>query len=343
MNQYYDLKVDGYERVVKCVNENVGFISYIAVHNIKFGPSLGGCRLIEYPSIDYALSDVLSLSRAMTFKNCFAELPHGGGKSVIMGKKENKNEILKYMSDFVNYLKGDYIIAEDSNINCNDLDIVRANSEFVVEKIAGDPSPVTAKGVYLGIKESWKFLNNKKYYKDLKDAKIIVYGVGAVGRILVDLLLKSVKKVYIYDVNEENIAKVLNKHPNAYVERDYFKMMCDFDIFCPCALGGTITEDLAQKTEAKLIAGCANNQLSSPKVSKILLERGILYAPDYVINAGGVIQLTGVKNGIYDEKRVNKKLRLIPKKLKKIFNNSIKKKLPTNEIADIMVIKRLYG
>ncbi len=342
MNKYYDLRIDGYERVVKCINENVGFVSYIAVHNINLGPSLGGCRLLEYPSIDYALADVLSLSRAMTFKNCFAELPYGGGKSVIMGKKENKEEILKYMSDFVNYLKGDYIIAEDSNISCDDLDIVRKNSEFVAEKIAGDPSPVTAKGVYLGIKESWDFLNKKQYYKNLEDAKIIVYGVGAVGRILVDLLLKSVKKVHIYDINEENMAKVINKHPNAYIERDHFKMLYNFDIFCPCALGGTITKDFAQKTEAKLIAGCANNQLSSPDVSKILLKRGILYAPDYVINAGGVIQLSGVTNGIYDESKVNNKLKLIPKKLKKIFKISMKKKLPTNEVADIMVMKKLY-
>lgn len=352
MNRYYDIRVEGYERVVKCVNYDNNFFSYIAVHSTKFGPSLGGCRFVDHSSvdlsgssseIDYALSNVLSLSRAMTFKNCFADLPFGGGKSIIIGKMENKLEILKYMADFVNYLKGDYIIAEDSNVSCDDLDTVRERSNYVVAKIAGDPSPVTAKGVYLGIKESWKFLNERKYYKDLKDAKILVYGVGAVGRVLVDLLSKSVNKVYIYDINEENINKVLNKHPNSYVERDPFKIMCEFDIFCPCALGGTITENFAEKTEAKLIAGCANNQLASLEASKILLKRNILYAPDFVINAGGVIQLSGVVNNVYEENKVNKKLKTIPKKLRKIYEKSIKKNLTTNEVADIMVMKKLYG
>lgn len=351
MNKYYEIRVEGYERVVKCVNNDADFFSYIAVHNTKFGPSLGGCRFVDRSFVDislsssmedYALSNVLSLSRAMTFKNCFAELPYGGGKSIVIGKKENKKEILKYMADFVNYLKGIYIIAEDSNISCDDLDTVRELSNYVVEKSAGDPSPVTAKGVYLGIKESWKFLNEQRYYKDLKDAKILVYGVGAVGRVLVDMLAKSVSKIHIFDINEENINKVLNKHTNVYVERDMFKIMCDYDIFCPCALGGTITESFAEKTEAKLIAGCANNQLASPEASKILLKRNILYAPDYVINAGGVIQLSGIVDGVYQEEKVNKKLKLIPKKLRKIFNKSIKKKIPTNEVADRMVIKALY-
>lgn len=342
-NVYRDLKIDGYERVVKCTNEKVNFVSYIGIHSLKLGPSLGGCRLYNYESEDFALADVLSLSRAMTFKNCLAELPYGGGKAVISGNLENKKEILKYMADFVNYLNGDYITAEDVNVNCDDLDIIRANCQYVVSKIAGDPSPVTALGVYLGIKSIWNFLNKRKFFKDFSDAKILVFGVGAVGGSLVDLLLKSVKNVYVYDIKKENVKKVQDKHGDKVIlDEDYKNMMNSYDIICPCALGGMITEDFAKNVNTKIIAGCANNQLASKRAGRILYERGILYAPDYVINSGGVIQVTGVKDNVYQKEVVMKKLKVIPKTLKKIFKKSLKEKKPTNLIADEMVIKKLF-
>lgn len=341
-NVYKDLKIDGYERVVKCVNEKLNFISYISIHSLDLGPGLGGCRFYKYESEDLALADVLSLSRAMTFKNCLADLPYGGGKAVISGNLENKKEILKYMADFINYLNGDYITAEDVNVNCDDLDIIRENCQFVVSKIAGDPSPITAKGVYLGIESIWNFLNKREFIKDFSDTRILVYGVGAVGRSLVDLLLKSVKKIYIYDINEENIKKIQNKHGDRVIfDKDYKNMMNNYDIISPCALGGMITEDFAKNVNTKVIAGCANNQLSSKRAGYILFERGIFYAPDFVINAGGVIQVTGVKNDVYQKDIVEKKLKVIPKTLKKIFKKSLKERKPTNLIADEMVIKKL--
>mgnify|MGYP001078569772 CR=1 FL=1 len=344
--KYTFLKIDGYESVLKCENKKLNYIGFISVHNTKNGPSLGGCRLWNYNSESEALADCLSLSRAMTLKNLMARVPNGGGKAVIMPTNSSfkKDEsFFKSLAEMVNKLNGRYIIAEDVGINFNDIDIVRKYTKFVVDKDAGDPSPWTATGVYLGIKQSLKHIYGSK---SLKNKKILVIGVGMVGRYLIKLLAEETKKpVYFWEINENNVNKTLNTVKNSIFIQDEKRIYDYYDIICPCALGGTITYEFAACVNTKLIAGCANNQLENYIAGEILHKRNILYAPDFIINAGGVLQVSGVNlNSNYeaDFEEMKMKLEIIPKNLKKIYKISENTNLPTNLVAENLAIRKLY-
>lgn len=342
MNVYTDIKMDGWYRVVKCDNEALDMVAYIAVHNVQLGHSLGGCRFWEYDSDENALMDALRLSRAMTYKNCLADLPHGGGKSVISAVSGQKltPDMLKAMGEFVNYVNKNgplYEIAEDVGVSSTALDYVREVSPMVAAKVAGDPSPITAEGVFMGLTESWKYISGSDNFEDVR---VAVQGVGAVGYCLVERLVDYGFQVTVCDVREENVQKAQQRLGVGSVSPEHIYNV-PMDIFAPCALYGTVNPATIDIMSAKLIAGCANNQLSSPNVDDLLVNKGVVYAPDYVINAGGVIQVSGIEDNGYDHSIVEKHLEIIPRNLTKIYKISNSTGIATGKVANRLVEEKL--
>lgn len=336
-----DIKVENYERVVKVELENE-FIGYIAIHNTSKGPALGGCRCWHYIDTENAFSDVLSLSKAMSYKNCMANLNFGGGKSVIntpnYRDREKKLYYLEIMGHVVEALGGKYIIAEDMNVSCEDLDVIRPITQYVASKVAGDPGPVTAEGVFLGIHK----LVPDLLEKNPEEISVMVQGVGSVGSSLVEKLLKAGYNVYMTDIN----CDVAKKFPEAIFVDPNDMFSVKFDVFSPCAFGGVINQenvDKLIKNNTKVIAGSANNQLSYSNIGWKLLENRIIYMPDFIINSGGVIQVAGVHDDglFYDHSIVEAKLYEMTVILKTIIEESKKKNLPTNYIAVNMAREKL--
>lgn len=335
-----ELKVEDYERVLKISYKNE-FVAYISIHNTSRGPSVGGCRCWHYPHTEDAFSDALALSRAMSYKNAMADLNVGGGKSVIntvnFKNHTKKLEYLEIIGHVLNYIGGDYIIAEDMNVSCVDLDVVRRVSKHVAPKIAGDPGPVTAEGVFLGINEVVPELLEK----NPSEISVLVQGVGSVGANLVEKLLNTGYIVYISDINEEVYKKFPNATPVHPDEIFNFK----YDIFSPCAFGGIVNKinlEKMKKNGIKVIAGSANNQLSSNSLGWDILKNNIIYLPDFIINAGGVIQVVGVtSDDEYNHLLVERKLKVIPENLKRIIKESQENRLPTNFVAIKMAKEKL--
>lgn len=285
-----DMSVYNHEQVVFCQDKATGLKAIIAVHNTVCGPALGGTRMWNYTSEADAVTDVLRLSRGMTYKNALAGLNLGGGKAVIIGdSKTQKNEALfRRFGKFVNSLGGKYITAEDVGISPQDMTWVNMETNHVagLPGKSGDPSPVTAFGVYMGMKACAK----QQFGSDsLAGKKVAVQGVGHVGEYLVKHLTAEGAKVYITDINEELLKRVATTYKAEVVGlNDIYDL--DMDIYAPCALGATINDDTLSRLKCSIIAGAANNQLKQEdKHGKIVMEKGLIYAPDFMINAGGVI------------------------------------------------------
>ncbi len=285
-----DMSVYDHEQVVFCQDQATGLKAIIAVHNTVCGPALGGTRMWNYATEADAVTDALRLSRGMTYKNALAGLNLGGGKAVIIGdSKTQKNEALfRRFGKFVNSLSGKYITAEDVGISTNDMVWVNMETNHVVglPGKSGDPSPVTAFGVYMGMKACAK----EQFGSDsLAGKKIAVQGVGHVGEYLVKHLTEEGAKVYITDINEEALKRVAAKYKAEVVGlNDIYDI--DMDIYAPCALGATLNDDTLSRLKCSIIAGAANNQLKQEDVhGKIVMEKGLIYAPDFMLNAGGVI------------------------------------------------------
>lgn len=285
-----DMSVYNHEQVVFCQDKATGLKAIIAVHNTVCGPALGGTRMWNYTSEADAVTDVLRLSRGMTYKNALAGLNLGGGKAVIIGdSKTQKNEALfRRFGKFVNSLDGKYITAEDVGISPQDMTWVNMETNHVagLPGKSGDPSPVTAFGVYMGMKACAK----QQFGSDsLAGKKVAVQGVGHVGEYLVKHLTAEGAKVYITDINEELLKRVATTYKAEVVGlNDIYDL--DMDIYAPCALGATISDDTLSRLKCSIIAGAANNQLKQEdKHGKIVMEKGLIYAPDFMINAGGVI------------------------------------------------------
>jgi len=291
----------GHEQVVFCHDHETGLKAIIAIHNTVLGPALGGTRMWKYNTEAEALQDVLRLSRGMTFKASISGLNLGGGKAVIIGdsKKDKSEQLFRRFGKFVNSLSGKYITAEDVGTSTKDMEYVNMETRHVTglpESMGGggDPSPVTAYGVYMGMKASAKHLWGND---SLNGKKVVVQGVGHVGENLVKLLTKEGAKVSIIDINEDQLKKV-SSDTGAQVlsSTDFYDM--DMDIYAPCALGATLNTDTINRLKCAIVAGAANNQLAEEAVhGKMLSEKGIIYAPDFLINAGGLInvysELTG--------------------------------------------------
>ncbi len=289
------ISFNDHEQIVFCNDKDTGLKAIIGIHNSVMGPALGGTRMYNYANEWEALNDVLRLSRGMTYKAAITGLNIGGGKAVIIGdaKIQKTPELMRKFGSFVHSLSGRYITAEDIGMETKDMDIVREVTPYVTgisESLggAGNPSPVTAFGVFMGMKAAAK----KQFGSDnLEGKKVLVQGIGHVGEILVDYLTKEGALVTITDINEDKLIEVAKKSGvKIFTGNDIYA--ADVDIYAPCAMGATINDDTLNKLKAKVIAGAANNQLADEVIhGQLLKEKGIIYAPDFLINAGGIINV----------------------------------------------------
>ncbi|MCA9002162.1 MAG: Glu/Leu/Phe/Val dehydrogenase, partial [Planctomycetes bacterium] len=317
-----EVKVDGYEKVAICKDPESGLHAIIAVHNTTLGPALGGMRMLDYSSEEEAMTDVLRLSRGMTYKSAVADTGLGGGKSVIIGDpKTMKSEALFLaMGRFVDSFGGKYITAEDMNISIPDLEIVGRETKYVTglsraAGSSGNPSPYTAHGCLVGILATAEAAFGSP---DLTGKRVVVQGVGAVGGALAVMLKEQGAKVTICDINEERVAQLAAEHGFDTVEEsNHLDVECD--IYAPCARGAGINDDTIPRLKCKVIAGCANNVLAEERHGAVLKEKGILYAPDYVINAGGIINVSvEVAPGGYNEDVAMEKINNISEALRQV-------------------------
>jgi len=291
------LSFNEHEQIVFCHDKDTGLKAIIGIHNTVLGPALGGTRMWQYANEWEALNDVLRLSRGMTYKSAISGLNLGGGKAVIIGnsKTDKTPEMITKFGEFVNSLSGRYITAEDVGTTTADMDLIREVTPHVTgisesKGGSGNPSPVTGYGVYMGIKAAAKFQFGTD---NLEGKKVMVQGIGHVGETVVSYLVEEGAIVQIADINEEKLQEVATKYGvTIYRGNDLYSE--EVDIYAPCALGATINDETVHKIKAKVIAGAANNQLADEnKHGLILQERGIVYAPDFLINAGGIINVYG--------------------------------------------------
>lgn len=330
------LSFDDHEQVVFCNDKDTGLKAIIGIHNTVLGPALGGTRMWNYSSEWDALNDVLRLSRGMTFKSAITGLNLGGGKAVILGdaKTQKTPELMRRFGEFVHSLSGKYITAEDVGMETADMDTVREVTPYVTgisedKGGAGNPSPITAYGVYMGMKAAAKF----KYGSDnLEGRSVLVQGIGHVGESLVEHLSKEGAKVLISDINEARLEEV-SKLYNAQIFADADVYSAEVDIYAPCALGATINDDTIDRFKASIIAGAANNQLADDKRHGIILrEKGILYAPDFLINAGGIINVYAELEG-YGKKEIMEKTENIYNTTLEILTSAETNGISTHEAA----------
>ena len=293
----------GHEQVLFCQDKDVGLKAIIAVHNTVCGPSLGGTRMWNYASDEEAIQDVLRLSRGMTYKNAISGLDLGGGKAVIIGdsRKDKSEALMRRFGQFVDSLGGKYITAEDVGISPQDMSWVSMETNHVagLPGKSGDPSPVTAYGVYMGMKASAKV----QFGSDsLAGKKVAVQGVGHVGEYLVGYLKKEGAEIFISDIHDETLNRVSREYGASIVGLDAIYDI-DMDIYAPCALGATVNDDTLRRLKCSIIAGAANNQLENELVhGEMVIEKGMIYAPDYLINAGGVMNCAGEVYNIDNDK-----------------------------------------
>lgn len=332
---FFDLAdFDNHEQVVFCSDEASGLKAIIAVHNTKLGPAVGGCRLWDYASDEEALVDALRLSKGMTYKNAMAGLNMGGGKSVIIGDaKSIKSEALfKAFGEALNGLNGRYLSAEDVNITTADIAIANTVTPFVTgtEGKSGNPGPFTALGTFLGIKASVKHKLNRD---DLTGLKVAVQGLGSVGYGLCEHLHKAGAELIVTDINQAALDKAATELGATVVGLDEIYDQ-DVDVYAPCALGASINDNTINRLKACIIAGCANNQLAEPRHDQALVDHGILYAPDYVINAGGIINISFEED--YCPQKATKKVKEIYNTLLDVFAKADEQNKPTGIIADEM-------
>lgn len=328
---------DNHEQVVFCSDAASGLKAIIAVHSTALGPACGGCRMWDYVSDEAALVDVLRLSRGMTYKNAMAGLPLGGGKSVIIGdaKTIKSDALFRKFGQHVHALSGRYISAEDVNITTKDISVVGLETPYVagLDGKSGNPAPFTALGTYRGIKAAARY---KFGSDDLSGLTVAVQGLGSVGFYLCEHLHKEGAKLIVSDINPAAIERAVSQFGATAVGLDdIYGVACD--IYAPCALGATINDDTIVQLQCKIVAGCANNQLKEARHGEALRAAGILYAPDYVINAGGIINVSlELRSEGYNAEESTTMVLKIYDTLLDIFRRADQEDKPTNEVADLM-------
>jgi leucine dehydrogenase len=338
-----DLYNMGHEKILICQDEKSGLKAIVAIHSTICGPALGGTRMWNYVSSEEALTDVMRLSRGMTYKNAISGLNLGGGKAVIIGDSATQKspELFRAFGTFIESLNGSYITAEDVGISPEDMIYVSERTKHVtgLPGKKGDPSPVTAYGVYMGMKASAKF----QYGSDeLKGKKIAVQGVGHVGEYLIDYLHKEGALVTITDINQDLLKRVAQKYSCKVVSPEEIYDV-DMDIYAPCALGATINNETIERLKCSIVAGAANNQLKQEDIHGYeLMKRGVVYAPDYLINAGGVMNCYAEVHNFSDS-QVMKMAEDIYQTTTQILNLSRDQNIPTflasNRIAEERLLK----
>jgi leucine dehydrogenase len=330
---------DQHERIVHFHDKNSGLKAIIAIHSTALGPAAGGCRLWTYEGSADALTDALRLSRGMSYKNAMAGLPFGGGKSVILGPiaDDQRTARLLAFGEAVESMAGDYITAEDVGVGVADMDMVALRTSFVsgLSKngvVGGDPSPFTARGVVEGIKSTVKAHLG---LESLKGLRIAVQGLGHVGTYVCERLYAEGAKLLVSDIQSGRVNEIVARYEATPIALDEI-LDQDVDILAPCALGGIITPEKAETIKAKIVAGAANNQLSIPEAGNILHQRGILYAPDYVINAGGIIMVSSLYTGITDIAKVETIVDAIGPRLTSIYECAQTSSTQPEIVSDMM-------
>ncbi|MGH3824564.1 MAG: Leu/Phe/Val dehydrogenase [Pseudonocardiaceae bacterium] len=334
-----------HEQVVFCRDEPAGLRAIIAIHSTALGPALGGTRFHRYPSEEDALADVLHLSRAMSYKNALAGLDHGGGKAVILGDpvRDKTEVLLRAYGRFVQSLGGRYITACDVGTYVEDMDVLARESEFVTGRSlshggAGDSSILTAFGVFQGMRAAAEHIWGTP---SLSGRRVGVAGVGKVGKLLVDHLLDDGAEVTVADISDLAIARVRTAHPEVVVVPDTETLVREpIDVYAPCALGSALDDPTVAVLRAKIVCGGANNQLEHPGVEKLLDERGILYAPDYVVNSGGVVQVADEIEG-FDFARAKARVAKIFDTTREIFALAEHDGVPPAVAADHLAERRM--
>lgn len=349
MSLFNHVEFDHHEQVCYVSDADSGLKAIIAIHDSRLGPALGGTRMYPYVSDEEALTDVLRLSRGMTYKSAMARLPLGGGKSVIIGdpRSQKTPELLRAFGRYLERLGGAYIAAEDSGTSVPDMKIIAEETRFVTglhdkptadgKTRSGDPSPATALGCFLGIKAAVKYQLKRDQFSGLT---VGMQGLGNVGFRVAEMLQKAGAKLVVTDVNEQVLKRAETELGARVVALDdiYAQPM---DVFSPCALGATVNPASLAQLQASIIAGAANNQLDRPETGHLLHSKGICYAPDYVINAGGIIDVCYEQLGAYDGQQVNRHIEGIYDTLLELFERSERDNIATSELADTVARERL--
>lgn len=333
-----------HEQVVFCRDGQSGLQAIIAIHNTALGPALGGCRMYPYASAGEALHDVLRLSRGMTFKAAVSGLNLGGGKAVILGdpKKHKSESLWRSLGRFIAGLGGRYITAEDSGSNLDDIEMIRQETRHVVGVSralggSGDPSPVTALGVFCGMRAAVEEALGHSTFTGLK---VAVQGCGAVGYHLIGHLVRAGAQVVVADKDPQALARVAAEFPVETLAAEAI-YTADCEVFAPCAMGGVLNAHSIAMLRARVIAGAANNQLAHEvEDGQRLADRGIIYAPDFVINAGGLINAAGELTG-YNQERALEQAQNIAATVQRVFRRARADDMPTFAAANVLAQERI--
>lgn len=318
-----------------------GLQAIVAIHNTKLGPASGGCRFIEYDSFSDAMYDALRLAKGMSYKNALADLPIGGGKAVILKPKQSfdRDKLFAAFGKFINNLNGRYITALDSGTTVKDMDIISKYTKYVksTSALSSSSSEATAYGVFKGLEAAVHFLMNRQ---DLKGLKVVIQGVGNVGEILAKYLKDCGAELFITDINKQNLERVAKEFDATIVApEDIYSVKCD--VFAPCAYGRILNKTNIDKLDCKIIAGAANNQLETIDDAELVAKKGIIYVPDYVLSAGGVIYSTLSYLGNHDQREIRDKIANIYNTVTSILKNSQQTGLNPALVADRLAQEKL--
>lgn len=332
-----EILINGYEKVLEILDPPAGLHGFIAVHNTRLGPALGGTRIFPYNTREEALSDVLRLAKGMTYKSALVEDGLGGGKSVIIAdpRKDKTEQLLMSFGEALNLFKGSYITAEDVGSNMEDMMIIRRVSPYVsalpMQHSSGDPSRFTAWGTFQGMKAIAQKVWGSS---SLKGKKVLIQGIGSVGKTLTQLLFWEEAELFISDIDSDKVQALAFEVGATIVPPDKVYEV-DCDIFSPCAMGGILNERTIPLMKWKVVAGSANNQLQTEEDGKRLQERGIFYAPDFVINAGGIINAASeFEPGGYNPKVSRDRVNRIPETLSEIIVRAEIEGKSTSQVAN---------
>ncbi|MCC5636751.1 tryptophan dehydrogenase ScyB [Nostoc sp. CHAB 5844] len=340
MQLFETVREMGHEQILYCHGKNPDIRAIIAIHDTSLGPAMGATRLYPYINEEAALKDALRLSRGMTYKAACANIPAGGGKAVIIANPADKTDaMLRAYGRFVESLKGRFITGQDVNITPQDVRTIKQETNYVVgvEEKSGGPAPITALGVFLGIQAAVEF---SWQTQRLESMRVAVQGLGNVGKNLCQHLHEHGVQLFVSDISPEKTAQIKRLFGATVVEPEEIYAL-DVDIFSPCAMGGIINSQTIPIIQAKIIAGAANNQLENERLhGQRLIEKGILYCPDYVINAGGIINVYNEMIG-YDEDKAFKQVNNIYDTLLKIFGIAYQQGITTNDASKRLAEERI--
>ncbi len=335
----------GYENIYFCSEKELGLRAIIVIHDTTLGPAAGGIRMKPYETEAEALEDALRLARSMTYKNAAAGLKYGGGKCVVMGdpRREKTEAMFQALGRFIDRLGGLFLTGPDSGTTLHDMEIMRLETPYVVTLPEswggpGDSAPATAFGVYQGMRACLKAVYGSE---DVQGRSVAVQGVGAVGKGVVKYLVEGGARVTIADIDEGSVRAISSQFPVEVVSPQEIARL-EGDVYCPCAMGGTLSEQSIPELRCKIVCGSANNQLAQDSDGELLHQRGILYAPDYIVNAGGVIcGLDSLNPGGFNRDRAMAKVGQLYEAMESVIAIARDRQLPTYRAADLLAEQRI--